>query len=387
MEKEFDVIIAGGGMVGASLACGLAMQGFRVVILESHPPEAFNADSQPDIRLSAFSLGSEKLLRQLGAWSAIESMRLTPYTGLETWEAGMAERVHFDCQEIGADHLGYMIENRIVQIALWERFQALKVSVLEWCDWELQGRENDVRIRCGDQTIFGKLLIGADGANSQVRQQVGIGISGWDYRQYCLSINIKLDEPAPPLTWQEFHPSGPRALLPLFDSYAALIWYDQCSQVNQLKKLSAQSLKLRIKQDFPPLSGDFEVLNCSSFPLTRRHAHHYFSGRIVLAGDAAHTIHPLAGQGVNIGFKDVTRLLQLCEKYGLKHHPKEWLGQYQRQRKLDNLMMQSTMDLFYKAFSSENACIGQLRRLGLLAAQHGGLVKRQALRYAVGLGR
>lgn len=372
-------------MVGASLACGLAMQGLNVAILEPHPPAAFSAGSQPDLRLSAFSLGSEKLLRQLGVWNNIEAMRLTPYTGLETWEAGMDEKVHFDCEEINADHLGYMIENRVVQLALWQRFNELGVTVFDWRDWKLQSRENDVRVQCGDQSLFGKLLIGADGANSQVRQQTGIGISGWDYRQHCLSINVKLEEPAPSVTWQEFHPSGPRALLPLFDSYAALIWYDQCARVNQLKNLSPESLKLRIKQSFPPLPCDFEVLNWSSFPLTRRHAHHYHSGRVVLAGDAAHTIHPLAGQGVNIGFKDVILMLQLCEQHGLNKHPDVWFGQYQRQRKLDNLMMQSIMDLFYKAFSTQNDCISKLRRIGLVAAQHGGPIKRQALRYAVGL--
>ncbi|MFM2482211.1 FAD-dependent monooxygenase [Celerinatantimonas sp. YJH-8] len=385
--KQYDVIIAGGGMIGAALACGLASQGMSIALLEPSQPTAFDVNSVPDLRLSAFNLASEQLLRKLGAWPAIEAMRLTPYSGLQTWEVGMVQRVDFQASTIGQDHLGYMIENRVVQLALWQCFEGLAIDLFPWQDWQLQSCSDGVVIHCQEQPLQGRLMIGADGAHSQVREQSGIGITGWNYRQRCLSINIKLDAPLQEVTWQEFHPEGPRAFLPLMAPYATLIWYDTPQRILQLQRLSAAQLKQQIIAGFPALPGDFELLNWASFPLTRQHAHHYGAGRVILAGDAAHTIHPLAGQGVNIGFKDVSLLLELLEKVSLDDYESvsRMLRRYQRVRQADNLLMQSAMDVLYKSFSHSHPMVGKLRRWGLSLAEHSGVLKRQALRYAVGL--
>ncbi|MFM2486311.1 FAD-dependent monooxygenase [Celerinatantimonas yamalensis] len=383
--KKFDAIVIGGGMVGAATACGLAMQQQRVAMIDPVSPAPFDPSLDPDLRLSAFSLASGKLLQQLGAWPLIEQMRLTPYTELQTWESGMTQRLTFDCEQINQPQLGWMIENRLVQLALWQRCEQLGVAIFPWQDWQLdQSHSEFVSVQSGGEQLMGKLVVGADGANSRVRQQAGIGVSGWDYRQRCLSMNVKFTTPISSVTWQEFHPSGPRALLPLYDNYGALIWYDKSATIKQLQKLSAANLKAQIEKAFPKLESDFELLDWASFPLVRRHAQRYIQGRIILAGDSAHTIHPLAGQGVNIGFKDVAQLLKLAHEYE-GQNVSVWGGQYQRCRKADNLMMQSTMDLLYKSFSHPHPAVAAVRKLGLQLAQNSGALKKQALRYAVGV--
>lgn len=386
MMQQFDVIIIGGGMVGSTLACGLAMQQRRVALIDPMTPEPFEPDAEPDLRLSAFSLGSEQLLKNLQAWPLIQAMRLTPYVGLQTWEQGQAAKLQFSSEQINQERLGSMIENRIVQLALRQRCQTLGVSVLPWQNWQLSQSDSSVIVSCEGEQLQAVLAIGADGANSQVRDQLGIGITGWDYRQRCLSINVRFAEPPERITWQEFRPTGPRALLPLFDRYGALIWYDRPERIKKLQTLNAHQLKQQILEHFPAIEHEFELLRWASFPLTRRHASTYYQGRVALAGDCAHSIHPLAGQGVNIGFKDVSEMLSLCDGQALEQmNIESLLARYQRARRGDNLVMQSTMDLLYKGFSVTHPLGIKVRQLVLQGAEHSGVLKKRALRYAVGL--
>lgn len=383
--QQYDIVVIGGGMVGAAIACGFAMQQRKVAMIDPSTPSAFDPHTPPDLRLSAFSLGSERLLRELGAWPLIQRMRLTPYTGLQTWEAGQTDKLKFDCHDVGQDHLGHMIENRLVQFALWQRCNELGVSILPWNDWQLTQLQSHATITYQQQSIEALLVVGADGANSEVRQQTGIGVTGWDYRQRCLSINVEFATAPERITWQEFYPTGPRALLPLFDNYGTLIWYDQNTRVKVLQQLKADALKAHIQAAFPALEGEFELLDWASFALVRRHVHQYFKGRVVLAGDSAHTIHPLAGQGVNIGFKDVAALLQVFDAHSLNEPFEALLAKYQCRRKCDNLLMQSAMDLFYKGFSHPHPLIKTIRRAGIMMAEHSGVLKTRALRYALGI--
>ncbi|CAG9297262.1 FAD-dependent monooxygenase [Celerinatantimonas diazotrophica] len=383
--QQYDIVVVGGGMVGAAIACGFAMQQRKVAMIDPSTPAAFDPHSRPDLRLSAFSLGSERLLRELGAWPFIEKMRLTPYIGLQTWEAGQTDKLKFDCHEVGQDHLGYMIENRIVQLALWQRCRELGVTLLPWNDWQLTQTPTHATLTYQQQSIRALLVVGADGAKSTVRQQTGLGITGWDYRQRCLSINVKFAKAPERITWQEFYPSGPRALLPLYDDYGTLIWYDQSARIKSLQGLKADALKTQIQAAFPALEGEFELLDWANFALVRRHVHQYFKGRVVLAGDSAHTIHPLAGQGVNIGFKDVATLLRIFKEHSLNEPFETLLVKYQRQRKCDNLLMQSAMDLFYKGFSHPHSLVKTIRRAGIIVAEHAGVAKTKALRYALGI--
>ncbi|GAA4500430.1 FAD-dependent monooxygenase [Pseudaeromonas paramecii] len=383
---QFDFAIVGGGMVGACAAALLASDGHRVALLEQAEPMAF-APAQPlDVRVSALSVASVRLLEQAGAWGRILAMRALPYTGLETWEwPGLG--VRFDAAELGLSELGYFVENRLVQLGLWQSLDQMP-SVTRFCPAQLAAlaqSEEGVTLSLADgQQLQARWLLGADGAHSQVRRLAQIGISQFDYRQACLLATVKLHEAVEPVTWQQFTPAGPRALLPLPEDHASLVWYDTPERIAELAALSVDGLAAQIRAHFPDRLPAFTLQRWGQFPLSRRHALQYGAGRVLLLGDAAHTIHPLAGQGVNLGFKDVACLCQLVQQLGPDGED-TLLARYQAARRRDVTLMQSAMDLFYLGFSNELAPLKLLRNLGLLAAQHGGPAKRRALRYALGL--
>lgn len=388
-KHKVDVAIVGGGMVGAALASGLAQQGFSVAVLEQREPTAFDAASNPDVRISAIGAASVALLRQLGVWPDVLAMRAVPYRQLETWEWQSA-KVAFDAASLGLPELGYMVENSVLQRALWQRLQQQPVQLL--CPAQLQDLQpvnGGWRLTLADgEALDARLVVGADGANSQVRQLAGIGVHGWNYAQSCMLISVRGEQDAGDTTWQQFTPQGPRAFLPLFDRWASLVWYDSPARIRQLQAMPLAQLQKEIQAHFPPRLGPVEVAGRGAFPLVRRHASRYVLPGLALVGDAAHTINPLAGQGVNLGYRDVDALTGvLCDS---RSRAEDWaseavLQRYQRKRRLDNQLMQSGMDLFYFAFSTPAGPLKVLRNLGLLAAENSGVLKRQALRYALGL--
>ena len=233
-----------------------------------------------------------------------------------------------------------------------------------------------------------RLVVGADGASSQVRQLAGIGIHAWQYQQSCMLISVQCADDPGDSTWQQFTPAGPRAFLPLFDHWASLVWYDAPARIRQLQGMSMAQLQQEITRHFPSRLGEITPLSAGAFPLTRRHALQYVKPGLALVGDAAHTIHPLAGQGVNLGYRDVDALLDILGR--AKAHGEEWaslpvLKRYQTRRQADNFSMQSGMDLFYAGFSNDLPPVRMLRNIGLMAAERAGGLKRQALKYALGL--
>lgn len=391
--KTHDAIVVGGGMVGAAAAVGLAMRGRSVAVIDHETPTPFVPDSQPDIRISAIGCTSVKLLKRLGAWDDIAAMRATPYRRLETWEWDNSN-VIFDSQDLALPELGFMVENRVLQLGLWRQFERYP-NLSPYCpsrladmtrpddkkgDWELS-LDSGERLRA-------PLVIGADGANSAVRELAGIGVTGWQYRQWCMLILIKTDLPQQDITWQRFYPSGPRAFLPLSDGYATLVWYDAPARIRQLQAMSHVALAREVLLAFPERLGNVEVKGAGSFPLVRRHAQRYVKQGVVLIGDAAHTINPLAGQGVNLGYRDVETLLDVlaeAEKRKESDAYAEALKRYERRRYPDNLLMQTGMDVFYNAFSNDVAPLALVRNLGLMLAERSGKLKEKALRYALGL--
>jgi 2-octaprenyl-3-methyl-6-methoxy-1,4-benzoquinol hydroxylase len=385
-----DVTLIGGGMVGAAAACRLAQSGLTVVVVEAQAPQPFDSGQPMDLRVSAISPASIRLLQACGAWEAVLAMRACPYRRLETWELeGMATR--FAAEQLGVSELGYIVENRVLQLALWQQLQCLpnvtlqvgaQLSALE------QRPEGIVCTLSDGSQITSRLLLGADGAQSRTRELAQIGLTSWDYRQACLLINVDIAGGQQDITWQQFTPRGPRAFLPLAGSHGSLVWYDTPQRVRELQGLSLPQLAEQVRREFPERLPAFSVTAAGSFALTRRHAQRYVSGRVALLGDAAHTIHPLAGQGVNLGFKDVTALCQpiaTALQAGSAWDDQALLRDYERQRRRDNLLMQTTMDGFYLTFSNDLLPLRLLRNMGLLLAEHGGPLKRQALRYALGL--
>ncbi|WP_298772034.1 FAD-dependent oxidoreductase [uncultured Shewanella sp.] len=407
IDIQHDVVIIGGGMVGAASAVGLAQLGLNVAVLERVQPQAYEPSQPLDLRVSAISAQSEKLLRGLGAMDFLHQARMQRFQGLETWELeGFITRFH--SEQIGETHLGYIVENRLIQLALWEQMQTLD-NVHLYCPVKVKALSRHIRpyqvsvlspgqkaplssavqVTLEDgRTLTAPLLVGADGANSFVRQWANIGVSGWDYAQSAMLINIRTAKAEPPVTWQQFTPKGPRSLLPLPDNHASLVWYDDAQKIKQLSQLNNKALATQIRAQFPSrLAADFEVLDKGFFSLTRRHAQSYFIDNVVILGDAAHTINPLAGQGVNLGFKDVAALIESV-KQRMSVADSWWdnimLTHYQSSRYRDNQLMMSAMDVFYASFSNDLLPLKLIRNGMLKLANVEGPIKRNVLKYAMG---
>lgn len=390
INQPTEIAIVGGGMVGGALAMGLAQQGFRVMVIDHVAPAPFVAGSQPDVRISAISAASVSLLKGLDVWEAVQGMRSHPYRRLEAWEWENAHVV-FDAAELKLPLLGYMVENNVLQQALWQGLGTHPgVTLRVPASLIALHRHNDgyaLELADGER-IMPKLVIGADGANSQVRQMAGIGIHAWQYAQSCMLITVKCENAPGDSTWQQFTPDGPHAFLPLFDDWASLVWYDAPARIRQLQGLSMAQLQVEINKRFPASLGVVTPIATGVFPLTRRQAWQYVQPGLALVGDAAHTIHPLAGQGVNLGYRDVDALIDVlasARSYGESWTSYSVLKRYQTRRMADNFIMQSGMDLFYAGFGNELTPLRILRNIGLMVAQRAGVLKRQALKYALGL--
>ncbi|OED66631.1 2-octaprenyl-3-methyl-6-methoxy-1,4-benzoquinol hydroxylase [Vibrio tasmaniensis ZS-17] len=390
--NSYDIVVVGGGMVGAATAIGFAKQGLNVAVIEGFAPKAYDDSQAMDIRVSAISQASVDLLEELGAWQSIAAMRVCSYKRLETWEHPEC-RTRFDATSLDLPRLGYIVENRLIQLGLWAQFEAydnLTILCPEKLDTIEFGETNIVKLQSGTQ-LSAKWVIGADGANSVVRQQAGIGTTAWDYRQHCMLINVETELPQQDITWQQFLPSGPRSFLPLCSlmsegkevGQGSLVWYDSPSRIKQLSTMSPEKLRNEVITSFPEELGDVKVLNSGSFPLTRRHAQSYSKNNCILVGDSAHTINPLAGQGVNLGFKDVAALLDITKEKGELNQ--SVARRYEVIRRGDNLMMQSGMDFFYKTFSNDIGPLKFVRNAALKLAENSGPIKSQVLKYALGL--
>ena len=251
-----------------------------------------------------------------------------------------------------------------------------------------QQTSEQVFVNTNEQQLAAKLLIAADGPNSQIRQSAGIGTNGWDYLQSAMVINVKTELEQQDITWQKFKTTGPVAMLPLPGKNASLVWYHHRDQIKQLSQLPDLQLQSQLVKNFPEILGGIEIVNKASFPLVRRHANNYFNNRVVLIGDAAHAINPLAGQGVNLGFKDVKTLQTLIAKAigeGQCWHDPHLLRKYQSKRRFDNLLMMTGIDAINSVFTHPSSVVKLLRNTGLVLTNTLPKLKREALAYACGV--
>ncbi len=386
-----DFCIMGSGMVGATLALGLVRQGHKVVLIEPQMPQPFSPEQPPDLRVSALSVASVDLLKALGAWKNIEANRLRAYKQLSVWE-GMQARTDFTAELLNLPELGYFVENRLLQLAcLAELKECSHFTLIDSKFAKSIDLTNpySVKVHLDDeQTVEAHWLIGADGARSMVRDAAKIGSSGWQYEQQALGVVVKMHQPQTNTTWQQFTPDGPRAYLPMYDDYAALIWYDHATVVKQLAAMAPDTLTQKIVSAFPDELGSFDIVSSTAFPLTRSHASQYVKGNVILIGDAAHTINPLAGQGVNLGFRDIEALLSITADNDAFEHAelgKRLIQKFERPRRRDNLMMMSAMDGFYTLFSNNILPLKLARQSLLSVAQHLPWGKKYVLKYALGL--
>ncbi|RVT46125.1 FAD-dependent oxidoreductase [Rheinheimera sediminis] len=383
-----DIVIVGGGMVGASVALKLSRAGLEVGLIEKQPVSAFDPHSAIDLRVSAINRRSEQWLTDLGAWSLLQQWRLCPYKRLQAFEDEQAG-LTFHADEVALTHLGHIVENNLIQQALWANFPA---NLQLFCPASVTGFVQHSDYASVSTVEFGelkaKLVIAADGGQSQLRQLAQIGVSGWQYQQSCLVVTVNTEYEQQDITWQQFNESGPRAFLPLPGKQGSLVWYDHHHKIKQLAALSKAALAEQIQHAFPAKLGKITVEQVASFPLARVHAKDYVKGRLVLVGDAAHSINPLAGQGVNLGFADAMLLSELLEQafaQGQDLAGAALLKQYQSTRQRENALMMSAMDLFYQNFSSSLPPVRFLRQLGLAVAEKAGPLKHWVSRYAVGI--
>ncbi|WP_199052861.1 FAD-dependent monooxygenase [Aquitalea sp. ASV15] len=389
-----DILIVGGGMVGSALACALSGKGLRITVLEQAAPQPFDSAQPPDLRVSAISPASASLLDGLGAWQGILAMRAAPYRRMQVWEDQESKGTLFDAAEAGVDTLGHIVENRIVQLATTACLQE-KDDIRYICPAHISSivyEPKASRVTLDDGSVLvARLLVAADGARSQVRDAAGIGITSWDYPMHALVASCEMNHGQQDITWQRFTASGPQAFLPLTGSHASLVWYHTPTEVKRLLALSDEALVSAFCASFPQkLGGIRQLLARGSFALTRRHAASYAKDGVVLAGDAAHTIHPLAGQGVNLGFQDVAVLAEVigdAVSAGHDFADARVLKRYERRRKPANLAMQTGMDAFCYGFANEIGPLKAARKLGLQLADKAGPLKREVIRYALGLPR
>lgn len=387
--KTFDCVIVGGGMVGAASALSLANLGLTVAVIEQISPKAFIKSQDYDLRVSAISLASEHLLSQLNAWQQIMEWRACPYSRLGVWEDNIAY-TEFSSNDIEQPYLGHIVENRLVQLSLWQQIEEhSNISLLcpEILSTYTQYSEH-VEIELSSSVISTKLLIAADGANSKVRNIAGIGCTGWNYNQSAMLINVETEMSQQNITWQQFFTSGPIAMLPLEGNKASLVWYHSRDEIKRLVGLSNSELQKEVTQHFPEKLGNINVESKGAFPLTRQHANQYQQHRVLLLGDAAHTINPMAGQGVNLGFKDVKALQTVIATAigeGENWSCPTVLSRYEKARRSDNLLMMSTMDALYATFSHPSPIVKAARNFGLFIANKTPILKRQALKYACGI--
>lgn len=390
MKQEFDVVIVGGGMVGAAVACGLGNSRLKVAVIEALEPEAFSPEQPHDLRVSALSIASRNILETVGAWEGVTSKRFCPFRRMRVWER--AGDTTFDSSDIQAPELGYIVENRVTQLALLERLSAFDNVTLMMpktiTKVRYDGHSSEIELDDG-QILQAKLLVAADGGQSKIRQAVGLGVTGWDYQQHALVVYVETAYPQQDITWQRFVPSGPQAFLPLTGNYGSIVWYQSPDEVRRLKDLSPEALKAELLAAFPDCLGEItQVLGTASFPLKRQHAQNYVKPGAALVGDAAHMINPLAGQGVNIGLLDAAALAEVvidADKRGKEIGDISVLKAYESMRRNDNLRMMTVMDVFYQSFSNDILPVKLIRNLGLGLAQRLTPIRNKVMKVAMGL--
>jgi len=311
--QSVDVAIVGGGMVGLAVACGLQGSGLRVAVLENRVPEPLLPDAAPELRVSAINAASEKFLTHLGAWQNIVA-RASCYHGMEVWDKDSFGRIDFDDKSFGFSHLGHIVENAVVHSALWQRAeQCSDVTLLAPAEiQQVAWGENEAFLTLKDGAMLtARLVTGADGAHSWLRNKADIPLTFWDYNHHALVATIRTTEPHQAVARQVFHGNGILAFLPLSDPHlCSIVWSLSPPEAQQMQTASDEEFNRALSSAFDLQLGLCQIESERLvFPLMGRYARSFAAHRLALVGDAAHTIHPLAGQGVNLGFMDAAELV------------------------------------------------------------------------------
>ncbi|MFO8023812.1 UbiH/UbiF/VisC/COQ6 family ubiquinone biosynthesis hydroxylase [Thiohalophilus sp.] len=391
MSRDYDLIIVGGSMVGASLACALADTPLRIALLDAQRVEADWPAVGFDLRVSAITRASEAFLHQLNAWPGDYGERVSPFREMHVWDATGDGVIHFDSAELGAATLGHIVENRVLIKTLHRQIAAAKnIDYLApLSPTAIEFGDKQVRLLLEeDEALTAKLLVGADGGNSWVRRQAGISVRGWDYDQAALVTYVKTEQFHRETAWQRFMPDGPLAFLPLNDGYSSIVWSTSPEQALQLKEMDEPAFCKTLATSFDYALGAIDTCGPRAvFPLRFFETEHYIRPRLALVGDAAHTIHPLAGQGVNLGFGDAESLAQVIREAHEQHRDfgaRTVLRRYERWRRADNRAMLISMDGFNRLFGSQWRPLRWLRNSGLNLTNRLAPIKKIIMQQAMG---
>ncbi len=390
--QNVDVVIVGGGMVGLGLAAALKGSALKVAVVEGQLPETA-LDEAPDNRVSALSLASQRILQQVGAWRGIEARRLQPYGQMEVWEQDSFGRIAFDAASLRQPELGHIVENRVIQLALLE-------AILDGDNIQLLSPARASSLQSGEagslllledgRALSAKLVVAADGAHSWVRRQADIPLTSWDYGHHALVATVRCAEPHEAVARQIFTPEGPLAFLPLWQpDLCSIVWSVPAARAEALCQCDEEQFNRQLTTAFDGRLGLCKVEGArSAIPLTARYARDFARERLVLVGDAAHTIHPLAGQGVNLGLLDAAALAEQIlrnQAAGKDIGRLANLRGYERWRKSEAASMLAAMEGLKRLFAGANPLKKLVRGAGLCAFDLLTPLKQSVIRAAMGL--
>ncbi len=395
---QADLIIVGAGMVGSTLALALEGSGLDILVLDASPLEAADFDPQGGFepRVSALSAASQRIFERLGAWPGMSARRVSPYTDMHVWDGSGTGQIHFSAETVHAEVLGHIVENRVVQDALLETMQRrggqrlLGAARLERLERTPQGWQ--LTLDDGRQ-LNAPLLVAADGANSAVRRLAGCETREWDYLHQAIVASVRCSEPHQRTAWQRFTDDGPLAFLPLErdgdQHWCSIVWSVTELEARRLMALEDAAFRAALGRAFEQRLGEVEEVDPRlCIPLRQRHAKRYVQPGLALIGDAAHTIHPLAGQGVNLGLLDAAVLAEVIESAmarGERPEDIRVLSRFERRRMPHNLAMMAAMEGFERLFQADPLPLRWLRNTGLKAVQALPEAKALFVRQALGL--
>lgn len=388
-----DVAVVGGGMVGAATALALARAGFATALVEARAPTPWSVHDEVDLRVVGLAPSSIALLDELGVWTSIRNFRASPYAHMHVWDAANGAAIHFDAAREGRDLLGYIVENNLVQWQLWQALDAAGVKRI--CPAKVSGYEvleDRVQLTLsGAETdaLSARLLVAADGAASPLRAMAGIETRGRDYAQRGIVAHVQTERAHEGTAWQRFLDTGPLALLPLSDGRSSIVWSlpeDEAQRVLALDDMAFLQ-ELGVASDFR-LGRIVGATPRAGFPLRLQLAETYQAERFVLLGDAAHAVHPLAGQGVNLGLRDVAELrntLIAAREAGSDIAALHVLRRYARRRRSADTMDALGFDALARVYAWQAPPLVAARGLGVRLVDRLSPIKRRLAEHAAGL--
>jgi 2-polyprenylphenol 6-hydroxylase len=398
-SEPLDVLIVGGGPVGASAAALLqlatrdARQPLRVAVLELDRPAAITADAPLDSRVSALSRASERILTAIGAWPLLPRSRMQPYERMRVWHESVQPRgtdvLEFDAAYAGEPNLGYIVENRLIQTAALTAFESAGGRVIAGELSRLRVHDHQVDLETSAGSLSCRLIVGADGARSSVRESIGLAAEKSSYRQTAIVANVRTELPHERTAWQRFLRTGTLAFLPLADCGSSLVWSADDSAAAPLLAMSQSDFEQDLLRQSDGVLGAVKLrTERQSFPLHKLTAHRFTAHRCALIGDAAHVVHPLAGQGVNLGLLDAAALCELiAAAFRTREDPgaQRILRRYERWRKSEIEPIALAIDGFNRYLAHGSGPLSRLAQHGLALVNRTDEVKRFFITRALGL--